>query len=141
MSSRELVEEFETTGFELDGRELSFDLRSLDGRESSRVCFFSHSPSSRVQISIDSERYPAEIDQTVCVTPSGASAKFGVTVLTGRILDRPAGGSVLIAVNCGQEPPTLQIAARLPAGSVRSWSWAISHDIQHRILELFARTT
>jgi hypothetical protein len=139
MRSIELLEERDEQRTVHDPTQLHLDLQTAGGIESSRVSFLTEAGRSRVRIFIGRESYTIELDRDVCANPPGALAMSGVTVLTGRVVDESSGGYILIEVNCGQEPPTLQIATRMASGDVRAWSWVISHDIQHRILQVFAR--
>lgn len=71
------------------------------------------------------------------VIPDGVSEKHGVTVFTGRRTDSE-GGTALIVVNCGQEPPTLQISLAVGRSGTRSASWQITHDVQEEILAVLS---
>ena len=93
---------------------------------------------SGMQVSIGGEGYEMHVATKTTVAPPGEPAEHGITVLAGTYDGERGPGSILIAVNCGQEPPVLQISSRAIAGAVQAWSWEITHDIQHRILDVFS---
>lgn len=119
-------------------RSLELRLWDSDHEVYALVSFVRDGSHGGLMFSVDSEAYSAQVGSKTCVIPRGESQEFGITILTGSYANESAGGSMLIVINCGHEPPTLQVAARPVSGTVRAWSWEITHDIQHQILNLFA---
>jgi hypothetical protein len=121
-------------------RVLELSLRTFGSQTVTGVSFAHDNSDYGLRIRIDGENYSCQISEKTCVAVPELSPEISVAVITGRYVCGPSLGSILVVVNCGYEPPTLQVS-RLPlAGSARYWSWEITHDIQHQILEFFDGT-
>ena len=115
---------------------LELRLWNLDRRQFTAVSFERHS-SGDVKITVGGAVYSSSITDRTSLTPPGEAPEYGVTALAGSYRDASTAGSILIVVNCGQEPPVLQLSARPVSGAVRASTFEITHSIQSQILDLF----
>ena len=85
-------------------------------------------------LSFGAGTFRAKVTGRHFVPVPGASSEFSVFLMTGQLL----AGSVLIAVNCCEVPPSLAIGIR-SRDEERSWRWSINHSIQHRIVTMLGK--
>jgi hypothetical protein len=91
----------------------------------------------QVRITVGGETYLAEMTAKASIAAPGMSPESAVSIFTGVCVGQPV-GSVLMVVNCGNEPPTLQMSLGSLLNGTRSWSWRITHAVQHQILNFLA---
>lgn len=114
------------------------DLFDLERGQLVRVSFARRIGTAHLHVAIDDAAYCARITARTSLCPPGNPRAFGVTAIAGGYADSDH-GSILIVINCAQDLPTLQIAARSSSSEyTRSWSLRITHDIQHHILNILA---
>lgn len=113
------------------------DLFDIERGQLVRVSFARRIGTAHFQVAIGDAAYCALITARTSLCPPGNPPAFGVTAIAGGYAGSDR-GSILIVINCAQDLPTLQIAARSSSESTRSWSLRITHDIQHRILNILA---
>ena len=116
---------------------VDFDLFDLQQRQRVRVSLARQLGAGRFLLTVSDAVYRARITERTELCPPGSPDTFGITAIAGLYTGSDR-GSILIVVNCGHEPPTLQITARPSLRDTRSWSLQITHDIQHRILDILA---
>jgi len=104
----------------------------------SNVAFAPCGNDGSVQIVIDDKTWIGRIANKTCLVPAGIDEQFGVTVFTGACVDPARPEAMVMVVNCGQEPPTLQVALGVGSPDARSWSWRITHQIQSDVLTLIS---
>jgi hypothetical protein len=114
--------------------ELHFDVTVAGSRESMTVSFAHEDGEYGLRAQIGIHSYSIRASERTCITMPG-QPQVSVTVITGVYENTAGRGSILIVVNCGHQPPSLQIAMLPSAGVTQAWSCEITHEIQHQILE------